>query len=94
MPTFGVVTGVARIVQRKPRMESLSRLVRGVLVSMVALEQTAPGIGDGWDTESGVLGAAGSVMDRVCEWLLEDGFQQEVNRRAGRLAFMPVSCRG
>jgi len=88
VPTFGVVTGVARIVQRKPRMESLSRQVRGMLVSMAALEQTAPGVGDGWDTESGVLGAAGAVMDKVCEWALEDGFRQEVNRRAGRLAFM------
>ena len=85
---FGVVTGVARIVQRKPRMESLSRQVRGMLVTMAALEQTAPGVGDGWDTESGVLGAAGAVMDKVREWALEDGFRQEVNRRAGRLAFM------
>jgi len=88
VPTFGVVTGVARIVQRKPRIESLARLGRGILVSIAALEQTAPGVGDGWDTECGVLGAVEAVMDKVREWLSEDGFRQDVNRRAGRLAFM------
>jgi len=82
VPYFGVVTGVSRIVQRKPRMDSLCRLGRGVLVSMAALMETAPGVGDGWDTESG------SVLDKVREWVLEDGFRQDVHRRAGRLAFM------
>jgi len=88
VPAFGVVTGVLRIVQRKPRMESLSRLGRGVLVSIAALEQTAPGVGDGWDTECGTLGAVESVVARVRGWLSEDSFQQDVRRRAGRLAFM------
>jgi len=88
VPTFGMVTGVARIVQRRPRIESLSRLGRGVLVSIAALVQTAPGVGDGWDTERGTLGAIESVMDKVREWGLSDSFQQAVRRRAGRLAFM------
>jgi len=88
VPDFGVVTGVARIVQRKPRMESLSRLGRGVLVSIAALAQTASGVGDGWDTERGTLGAVESVVARVHEWLSEDSFRQDVRRRAGRLASM------
>jgi len=88
VPSFGMVTGVARIAQRKPRMESLSRLGRGVLVSIAALAQTAPGVGDGWDTECGTLGAIESVLDKVRDWLSDDSFQQAVRRRAGRLAFM------
>jgi len=88
VPAFGVVTGVARIVQRKPRMDSLSSLGRGVLVSIAALEQTAPGVGDGWDTECGTQGAVEAVVARVRGWLSEDSFRQDVRRRAGRLAFM------
>ena len=88
VPAFGVVTGVARIVQRKPRVESLLRLVRGVLVSMAALEHTTPGVGDGWDTESDIPGAAESIMDKVREWLSEDDFRRDVERGAGRLAIM------
>jgi len=88
VPFFGVITGISRIAQRKPRMDSLCRLGRGVMVSIAALVQTAPGVGDGWDTESGVLGALGFIQDRVREWLLEDSFRQDVNRRAGRLASM------
>ena len=84
-----MVTGVARIVQRKPRIEPLLRQGRGVLVSMAALEYTAPGVGDGWDTESDILGAAESIMDQVREWLSGDDFRRDVERRAGRLAFMP-----
>jgi len=88
VPTFGMVTGVARIVQRRPRIESLSRLGRGVLVSIAALAQTAPGVGDGWDTERGTLGAVESVLALVRDWLSDDSFQQDVGRRAGRMAFM------
>ena len=71
-----------------PRVESLLRLVRGVLVSMAALEHTTPGVGDGWDTESDIPGAAESIMDKVREWLSEDDFRRDVERGAGRLAIM------
>jgi len=88
VPAFGVITGVSRIAQRKPRMDSLCRMARGVLVSIAALMQTAPGVGDGWDTESDALGAAGSVLDKVREWVLEDGFREAADRRAGLHALM------
>jgi len=89
VPSFGVVTGVLRIAQRKPRMEMIDKLGRGILVTIAALEQTAPGVGDGWDTERGTLGAVEAVVARVRGWLSEDSFRQDVRRRAGRLAFMP-----
>jgi len=88
VPTFGVITGVSRIAQRKPRMDSLCRLGHGVMVSIAALMQTAPGVGDDWDLESGVRGAAGSVLDMVREWVSEDSFCEATDRRAGRLALM------
>jgi len=88
VPNFGVVTGVARIVQRKPRVEMIDKLGRGVLTTMAALMQTAPGVGGGWDTERNTAGAVEAVVARVRGWASEDSFLRDVHRRAGRLAFM------
>jgi len=88
VPNFGVVIGVARIVQRRPRMEMVDKLGRGILVTIAALEQTAPPVGDGWDTERGTLGAVEAALARVRGWVSEDSFRRDVHRRAGRLAFM------
>jgi len=88
VPNFGVVIGVARIVQRRPRMEMIDKLGRGILVSIAALEQTDPGVGDGWDTERSTQGAVEAALARVRDWVSDDSFQQAVRRRAGRLAFM------
>jgi len=52
------------------------------------LEQTAPGVGDGWDTERSTQGAVEAVLARVRGWASEDSFGRDVHRRAGRLAFM------
>ena len=80
VPAFGIVTGVMRIAQRKPRMESLFRLGRGVIVTLTALVQT--------NTGASFQAAVGVIQEQVREWRLTEGFEQDVARRAGRLAFM------
>jgi len=80
VPAFGVVTGVRRVAQRKPRIDSLSRLGRGVMVTLAALVQT--------DTGGSFQAAVGLVQERTREWIADDDFQRDVARRAGRLAFM------
>jgi len=77
---FGVVTGVVRIAQRKPRIESLERLSRGLMVSLTAMVQSSTG--------ASFQAALGFVQDQAREWVSEDGFKADVTRRAGRLAFM------
>jgi len=78
---FGKVTGVVRLAQRKPRMDALSRLGRGVMVTMAALIQTNTG-------GSSPQAAIGFLQDQTREWLADSDFRQDVTRRAGRLAFM------
>jgi len=80
VPAFGQVTGVLRIAQRKPRVDSLSRLGRGVLVTLAALMQT--------DTGVSFQSAVGIVQERAKEWATGEHFERDVMRRAGRLAFM------
>jgi len=80
VPAFGVVTGVVRIAQRRPRMESLSRMARGCLVTLTALVQT--------NTGSSSQAAIGFLLEHTREWMAEDGFNLDVSRRAGKLAFM------
>lgn len=80
VPAFGVVTGVVRIAQRKPRVDSLSRLGRGVMVTLAALVQT--------DSGASFQAALGLVQERTKEWWADKEFKQDVARRAGRLAFM------
>jgi len=80
VPAFGVVTGVVRIVQRRPRMESLAQMGRGCLITLAALVKT--------NTGGSSQAAIGFLEDQTKEWLANSDFQQEVTRRAGRLAFM------
>jgi len=80
VPAFGKVTGVVRIAQRKPRMESLERLSRGLMVSLIAMVQT--------NTDSSFQAALGIVQEKSWKWIKEDGFKVDVTRRAGKLAFM------
>jgi len=80
VPVFGVVTGVVRIAQRRPRMESLSQMARGCLVTLTALVKTSTG--------SSSQAAIGFLEDQTKGWLADGDFQQEVDRRAGKLAFM------
>jgi len=80
VPSFGVVTGVVRVAQRKPRVDSLARLGRGVMVTLAALVQT--------DSGASFHAAVGLVQERAREWVGDKDFQQDVARRAGRLAFM------
>jgi len=77
---FGVVTGVVRIAQRRPRMDSLVRMGRGCLVTLAALVQTSTG--------SSSQAAIGFVVEHSREWMAEDGFNLDVTKRAGKLAFM------
>jgi len=80
VPAFGAVTGVARIAQRRPRMESLARMGRGCLVTLTALVQT--------NTGCSPEAAIGFVVENSREWMAEDGFKLDATRRAGKLAFM------
>ena len=80
VPFFGVVTGIVRIAQRRPRMDSLARMGRGVMVTMAALVQT--------NTGSSSQAAIGFLVEQTREWMAEDGFNLDVTRRAGKLAFM------
>jgi len=80
VPFFGVVTGIVRIAQRRPRMDSLARMGRGVMVTMAALVQTTTG--------SSSHAAIGFLVEQTREWMAEDGFNLDVTRRAGKLAFM------
>jgi len=80
VPAFGQITGVLRIAQRKPRLDSLSRLGRGVMVTLTALIQT--------DSDVSFQAALGVVQERVKEWATGERFERDVTRRAGRLAFM------
>jgi len=80
VPSFGVITGVVRIAQRRPRMDSLARMGRGCLVTLAALVQTSTG--------SSSQAAIGFVVEHSREWMAEDGFNLDVTRRAGKLAFM------
>jgi len=80
VPAFGVVTGIVRIAQRRPRMESLARMGRGCLVTLTALIQT--------NTGCSPEAAIGFVVENSREWMAEDGFKLDATRRAGKLAFM------
>jgi len=80
VPAFGMVTGVVRIAQRKPRMESLERLSRGLMVSLTAMVQS--------NTGASFPAALGIVQEQSWKWIKEDGFRADVTRRAGKLAFM------
>jgi len=80
VPCFGVVTGIVRIAQRRPRMDSLARMGRGVLVTMAALVQSNTGFSS--------QAAIGLLVEQTREWMAEDGFNLDVTRRAGKLAFM------
>lgn len=80
VPAFGVVTGVVRVAQRRPRAESLARLGRGVMVTLTALEQSSTG--------STFQSALGYVQDQSKDWFAGLAFEADVGRRVGRLAFM------
>jgi len=80
VPAFGVVTGVVRIAQRRPRMDSLARMGRGCLVSLAAMVQT----NTGYSSQA----AIGVLVEQTRDWMAEDGFRLDVTRRAGKLAFM------
>jgi len=81
---FGVVTGIVRLTQRKPRVDTLNRLAQGVLVTLMAL--TVDPVGSNPRLEdiqlyarswlSGVLGGV--------------DFGDRVKRRCGKLATMTV----
>ena len=53
---------------------------RGVMVTMAALVQT--------NTGSSSQAAIGLLVEQTKEWMSEDGFNLDVTRRAGKLAFM------
>jgi len=81
---FGMVTGIVRLTQRKPRVDALNRLAQGVLVTLMAL--TVDPVGSNPCSEdiqlharswlSGVLGGV--------------DFGDRVKRRSGKLATMTV----
>jgi len=80
VPAFGRVTGVVRIAQRKPRMESIEKLSRGLMVSLTAMVQS--------NTGASFQAALGFVQAQSKDWVAEDGFKADVTRRVGQLAFM------
>lgn len=78
---FGIVTGVARITQRRPRLDSLQRLARGVAVSLVATMATT------FPDEP--LQAAVRQYQRMSRAFLEGpAFEDAVGRRAAGLAML------
>ena len=76
---FGVVTGVARITQRRPKLAALEKMHRGVLKSWVAaLKSTFP------DRSTG---AAMKDAKRYVRQVFEDpAFEDGVERRAAGMA--------
>jgi len=84
---FGVVTGVRRLTQRTPKIASLNRLGRGVMVTLVALYRTTYESTPG--TKITVPQAIGWLQDRTFrEWVTDPEFVDDVNNRAARLAAM------
>jgi len=81
---FGMVTGIVRLAQRKPRVDALDRLGRGVLVTLMAL--TVDPVGGNPRGEDVQL-CARSWLAKV---LSGDDFGDRVKRRSGRLAAMTV----
>lgn len=79
---FGVVAGVMRITQRRPRLVHLNALARGVLVSMAAMSKTTyPHASSG----SHIAG----VMASMRSWIESDDFMTDFNVRAHKLALIP-----
>jgi len=81
---FGVVTGIVRLTQRKPRVDTLNRLAQGVLVTLMALTVDPVGGNPRWEdvqlhARSWLAGVLGGVA-----------FEDRVKRRSGRLATMTV----
>jgi len=81
---FGVVTGIVRLTQRKPRVDTLNRLAQGVLVSLMALTVDPVGANPRWEdvqlhARSWLAGVLGGV-----------DFEGRVKRRSGKLATMTV----
>ena len=82
VPSFGVVTGVMRIVQRKPKFEAISSMGRGLLISMAAL---AASEFSRVPVESAVRG----MLATVDEWANEPEFYDRVESRKALYAVMP-----
>jgi len=87
VPAFGVVTGVVRLTQRKPRIDALRRLGRGVLVSLAAMMATT------YETTPGhaipLEQATGALLEKTFfGWITEPEFPEDVRIRAARLAIM------
>jgi len=81
---FGVVTGIVRLAQRKPKIDALERLGRGVLVTLTALLVDDPAVD---------AGLAQQIEMHTRVWLAKvtsGDFEDRVRRRSGRLATMTV----
>jgi len=84
---FGKVTGVCRLTQRKPRIDALSKLGRGVMVTMTALFRTTYEDTPGHPIT--VQQAIGWLKDRAfMEWVSDPEFLVDVDKRAAKLAAM------
>jgi len=87
VPAFGVVTGVVRLTQRKPRIDALKRLARGVLVSLAAMAATTYETVPGHDIS--LEQATGALLEKTFfGWITEPEFREDVRIRAARLAVM------
>jgi len=85
--SFGMVTGVVRLHQRRPKVEALKKISRGLAVSLVAYAMTTfeqtPGKPISLDNAIGWF-----QHTLVPEFVDDEVFKSQVQRRAGRLAFM------
>jgi len=81
---FGMVTGIVRLTQRKPRVDALNRLAQGVLVTLMAL--TVDPVGSNPRLEDVQLHAR-SWLSGVLGGV---DFGDRVKRRSGKLATMTV----
>lgn len=87
VPAFGVVTGVVRLTQRKPRVDALKRLGRGVMVSLAAISATTYQSSPGHDIP--LEQAMGAVLEKTFfGWITDPEFREDVRLRAARLAVM------
>jgi len=78
---FGMLSGVSRLRQKRPRLERLKAQARGLLVSIVALDCAGE---DGKTTEAG----QGTLWDLILAWLNDDHFLWDVQRRRALHASM------
>lgn len=78
---FGVVTGVARITQRRPKREALERLSRGIAVSLVATEVTTY-------PDMPLTAAVWGCWRTIKRFFEDPEFEDAVQRRAAGLAML------